>query len=207
MAGREEVLEDCRDHVRESFSFKVEFQLLSPAEYEKKREEWEDELCLDKKKLKFEGLDADNHPNTSSVDSHLLSFLLEMDEKLDRVIDHLTGKGKLEELLEEGIGLDLSGGGMKMRVRKSIEKGQILCANLLLCRTPFVRVRLFGEVTNSSPSLGEGTTCYDVGVRFIDLDWEERERIIACVFQRQREVLRKRRGKDGTDEEVTKGVE
>ena len=96
---------------------------------------------------------------------------------------------------------------MKMRVPGPLEKGQLLCANLLLSRVPFVRVRVFGEVMNATPSGEETETCYDVGVQFLDLDVEERERIIACVFQRQREALRKRKGKNGTDEEVSQSAE
>jgi hypothetical protein len=190
MAGGEEIdltFQAFRDHVRESFFFKVAFQLLSQGEYEKKR--------------------ADNLPKSPCVDSNLMSFLMEIDKKLDQVISYLTGKGMQEEALEEGVGLDLSGGGMRMRVGKPLAKGQILCANLLLSRVPLERIRVFGEVVNVNLCKGKEATFYDVRVRFIDLDSEERDRIIACVFQRQREVLRKRRGKDGTAEEVTKSVE
>lgn len=210
MAGDEFMNGDfntCRGHVRESFGFKIAFEPVSPDEYGKKRMEWEDERLFDRKLLNLESLDADTPSKAPSMESHLLYFFLEMDAKLDRLIAHLTGKGKGEEMPEEGMGLDLSGGGMKMRVGNPLDKGQILCANLLLSRVPFVRVRVFGEVVNVTPSENAAETCFDVGVRFLDLDPDERERIIAYVFQRQREVLRKRKGKNGTDEEVIQGTE
>jgi len=37
-------------------------------------------------------------------------------------------------------------------------------------------------------------TSYHVGIKFLDLNLNDRERIIACIFQRQREAIRKGKG-------------
>jgi len=191
-----------RVFVRESFFFKVKFQRLTEAEYQRVREKWAERLSFDRKILKLEDFDADTNHGAPPLDPHLLDFLLQMDDKLDQLIAHLTGEGKRDGRMEEGEGVDLGGGGMKIKLENPLSVGQLLQADLLLSRLPFVRVHIFGEVLHvNTRFMGEGA-CWEVGVRFLDLDSEDRERIIACVFQRQREALRKRKGKESTHEEV-----
>lgn len=203
--------QSCREHperrvfVRESFFFKVRFHRLTDADYQREKTQWAERQSFERKSLKFEDLDADMNCGPSPLDPCLLDFLMQMDDKLDQLIAHMTGEGKREPKMEDGEGVDLGGGGMKMKLENPLSVGQLLQADLLLSRFPFVRVHVFGEVVHANVRFrGEGA-CWEVGVRFLDLDSEERERIIACVFQRQREVLRKRKGKEGTYEEVTEG--
>jgi len=195
-----------RVFVRESFFFKVKFQRLTDAEYQKARNEWAEQLSFNRKSLKFEDLDADTN-HWTPLDPCLLDFLMQMDDKLDQLIAHMTGEGKREGRMEEGEGVDVGGGGMKMRLENPLSVGQLLKADLLLARFPFVRVHVFGEVVHVATRFRGESACWEVGVRFLDLDSEERERIIACVFQRQREVLRKRKGKESTHEEVIESTE
>jgi len=193
---------EARVFVRENCFFKLKFQRLSEEEFQRRRAERTEKLSFDRKRLKLEDLDADTNHGVPSWDPHLLDFLLQMDDKLDRLITLLTGEGKQVGMMEEGEGVDLGGGGMKIRLGNPLTVGQLLHADLLLSRLPFVRVHIFGEVVHANLRLREEGACWQVGVRFLDLDTEDRERIIACVFQRQREVLRKRKGKESTDEEV-----
>jgi hypothetical protein len=197
----------CRDHVRETLFFRVKFQPLCVAEYEIRKAEWAQRIILEQKNLNFDDLDTDNPKREHLLDSRLLWFLLQMDEKLDQILAHLSGRAKQEEFSEEGVGIDLSGGGMRIRVAKSLEKGQLLCAHLFLSSFPLLRIQLFGEVVYVKPRVHGENACYDVGVRFLDLDAEDRERIIACVFQKQRQVLRKMKGKDGMDEKFVQSIE
>lgn len=196
-----------RVFVRENFFFKVKFQRLTDAEYQKARNQWAEQLSLNRKSLKFEEFDADTSQGASPLDPCFLDFLMQMDDKLDLLIAHMTGEGKREGRMEEGEGVDVGGGGMKMKLENPLSVGQLLKADLLLARFPFVRVHVFGEVVHVAPWSREEGPFWEVGVRFLDLDSEERERIIACVFQRHREALRKRKGKEPTHEEVIESTE
>jgi len=196
-----------RVFVRESFFFKIKFQRLTDAEYRRARAEWAEQLSFNRKSLKEDDLDADTNGGPSPLDPCLLDFLMQMDDKLDQLIAHMTGVGKREGRMEEGEGLDLGGGGMKMRLAAPLSVGQLLRADLLLSRFPFVRVHVFGEVVHVNTRFRGEVACWEAGVRFLDLDYEEIERIIACVFQRHRAVLRKRKGKESTHEEVTENGE
>jgi hypothetical protein len=192
---------------RASFFFKVRFQLLSEVEFEKARTEWAERASMDRKSLKFLELDADTAHEAPPWDPHLWDFLLHLDDKIDRLLAHLIGEGHPDQRMEEGTGLDVGGGGMRVMVEHPLSVGQRLQADLLLTRVPFVRVHIFGEVVRVAESFREQGVCWEAGVQFLDLDSEERERIIACVFQRQREVLRKRKGKEWTHEEVVESTD
>jgi len=198
---------DLRVFARESFFFKVRFQRLSETDFEKARTEWAERASFDRKGLKLEELDADTNHGAPPVDPHLWDFLLQLDDKLDRLMAHFTGDGSRDQRAEEGIGLDVGGGGMRVRVDNRLDVGQRLQAELLLMRVPFVCVHVFGEVVHVTENPTEPGSRWEARVRFLDLDSEEQERIIACVFQRQREVLRKRKGKELAHEKVTESNE
>jgi c-di-GMP-binding flagellar brake protein YcgR len=52
---------------------------------------------------------------------------------------------------------------------------------------------VFGEVIRAEPIDQGGKTVYQLGVKFLDLDINDREKIIACVFQKQRETIRRQK--------------
>jgi len=82
---------------------------------------------------------------------------------------------------------------MKIIVDKPVEPGQIIQANFVLSRFPLVFIDLFGEVDRVTPVDEDGKTIYHLGGKFLDLDPNDRERIIGCVFQMQRGIIRKRK--------------
>ena len=203
----EKTYQACRDHVREAFHFRVKYQVICQSQYEKTKAEWEEKLLFDRKTLRPGDVHSDGHEETRALDSQIMAFLLEMDEKLDLLIAHATGKERRRDALEEGIGLEMSGGGMQVRVEKPPAVGQLVRATLLLSRIPFVRVQVLAKVVHVKPRMLGEETRYDVGIQFLYLDDEDRESIIACVFQRQRQVLRRMKGTDGVNEEIVQSIE
>ena len=197
----------CRDHVREAFHFRVKYRVICQSQYERTKAEWEEKLLFHRKTLKPGDVHSDSHEEGRALDSQIMAFLLEMDEKLDLLIAHMSGKEKRRDVLEEGVGLELSGGGMQVRVEKPVAVGELMRATLLLSRFPFVRVQVLAKVIHVKPRMIGEEALYDLGVQFLYLDDEDRERIIACVFQRQRQVLRRMKGKDGVNEEVIQSIE
>jgi len=191
-----------RVFVRESLFFEIEFRTLSVEDYSKRKEDWAEQRSIKKKSLKREDLDADTYQGTTTLDPLILDFLMQMDDKLDHLIAHLTGKKKVDVATEEGEGIDLGGCGMKIKVASPLTVGALMEGDLLLSRLPLVRIHFFGEVVHVRLTYRDEKAWWEVGVRFLDLDSEDRERIIACVFQRQREVLRRRKGKESMHEGV-----
>jgi len=181
-----------RSHVRGDLSFKVKFEVIPPEEYKKVKGTEDHILCPDKETV-IDVNHTDKGGTGITTNSSMIDFILHMDEKLDRILA-VVSKDRVEgELLNQGAGLNISGAGMKMIVDKPVEPGQIIHTNFVLSRIPLVLIDVLGEVAWVTPVDEDGKTVYHLGIRFLNLTSNDKERIIACVFQRQRENIRKMR--------------
>lgn len=88
--------------------------------------------------------------------------------------------------LKKATMLDLSGGGMRFQLREKLEKGTILYALLEL---PSGKIGTPGRVCRVEPI--EDTTKFSVSVDFYQISERDRDRIVHCVFQIQRDMRKK----------------
>ena len=184
-----------RSFVRADLSFKVKFRVMTQEEYEKIKKTRDQILSSDKKGLIFDGADTDNRFNDITANQCLVDFLFHMDEKLDRILTVLSKDEPDIMLFNQGVGVDIGGAGMKMMVDSPVEHGRIIQINLALSKFPFTFIDVFGEVVHAEPVNEDGKNVYLLGIKFLDLDINDREKIISCVFQRHREEIRGRKGK------------
>lgn len=82
--------------------------------------------------------------------------------------------------------LDLSGGGMRFQFREKLDKGTILYAYLEL---PSGRLGTPGRVCRVEPI--EDSKKFSVSVDFYQISERDRDRIVRCVFDIQREMRKK----------------
>lgn len=190
----ESAQKERRSHVRGDFFFKVKFEIMTPEEY-KSIKEAEKQFLPPDKAMSIDIHDADKIDKEIAPDDYIHDFLLHMDEKLDRILALLSKEEDQKGPLNRGIGLNISGAGICLRVDKPVEPGKIIQARFVLEKSPLVFIKVFGEVENVTTSDEAGKTVYDLGVKFLDLNPYDRERIIASVFQKQREILRNRQAK------------
>ena len=180
-----------RSYVRGDISFKVKFRVMTPEEYETVKGIDDQALSPDKET----GIDTSGtYKKVTEVTSnpYLIDFLLYMDEKLDQIMAILFKvRGVDKEPYSQGIGVNISGAGMKIIADRPAERGQIIHMNFVLSRCPLVFIGVFGEVINVAPMDKDGKTAYSLGMKFLNLKLKDSESIIACVFQRQREIIRK----------------
>jgi len=188
------VFEERRSYVRGNLSFKVKFRVITQKEYETLKEAINQSSPPENMSL------DDAISKESIVNTFIIDFLLNIDEKLDQVISMLTKGEDSEELLKHGICSDISGSGMSITVDKLVECGQIIHANFILARLPLVYLDAFGEIVRVIPVDENEQNLYKIGVKFLELNTNAKERIISCVFQKQRENIRKSK-----DKEVTNG--
>jgi len=193
--GKEEMdgqqVKEKRSYVRADFSFRVELRMLSTEEYRLMRKRL-GHGRPEKALMKF-GDTADEGFRNTAVDPCLVDFLVHMDEKLDRILARLSGATENPPSANDGTGLNIGGDGMMVRIDHPVDLGQIVQASLFLSRMPLVFMDLFGEVIRVEPVTQGGRTFYHTGIRFLDIDINDREKIISCVFQSQREAIRKKR--------------
>jgi hypothetical protein len=188
-------VKDRRCYVREDFPFDVKFRILTPDEYKAIKgsgghDSPDKEIATDVDDR--ERVDSEITPN-----ARLIDFLLHMDEKLDQILALLAKDGADTGLLNNrGRGINISGAGMNIVVDKPVEPGQVIHAHFILSRFPLVFIDVFGEVTWVKPLYEHGNTAYRLGITFLELNSSDREKIIACVFQRQREMIRKSKSQE-----------
>jgi len=182
--------EERRSFVRGNFSFNVKFKTMTKDEYEDLKKSNEAIFPPFNQEQSVEvnnGEMNDDHP----VSASLINHLVQMDEKLDQILDLLSKDKTVKGLYKQGVGLSISGSGMEIMVDRSLEHGRIIHTKFYLSRSPLVYMDIFGEVVHVMQMDKDGRTHYNLGIKFLDLSINDRERIISSVFQRQRGNIRK----------------
>ena len=182
--------EERRSFVRGNFSFKVKFTTMTKDEYEDLKESNEVIFPPFNREQSVEVNDREkssDHPVIASLINHIVR----LDEKLDRILELLLKDKAVEGLYNQGVGLNISGSGMNIMVDRSVEYGRIIHTNFCLSKFPLVYMDIFGEVVHVARVDSEGQPYYNLGIKFLDLSINDRERIISSVFERQRGEIRK----------------
>ncbi|MBW1715318.1 MAG: PilZ domain-containing protein [Deltaproteobacteria bacterium] len=182
-----------RSYVRGTFSFKVKFWPLTPEEYQDIKQT-STQFAYVAEETISDITDPEKKDAEVTLNVCLIDFLVQMDEKLDRILDKLSEDEADRDLLpKQGIGVSISGSGMNVVAEEPVEPGQIIHADFVLSRIPLVFLDVFGKVLRVTPVDEKGTSIYNLAIEFLDLKPIDRERIIACVFQRERETIRSRK--------------
>lgn len=184
--------DERRSDVRGDLSFPVKIETLSRKEYEERKLHQGKIFSRSLSDLSF-NLGQSTETGRSEMDAFFLKYLLQLDEKLERILSLLLGERKKEKSVLDGVGLDISGSGMKFCSDHSLVLGQIVHAKLFLSNPPFTFVDVFGEVIWINPVDHDGATLYHIGLRFLELSSAHKENIVNFVFKKQREAIRRMR--------------
>ncbi len=187
-----------RKHVRAPISVPIKFTVMSPDIYNNIKDS--------KGANRLQGLQMENGTGPVSTeqesfstkcDAHVIDFLFRIDDKLDRILELLLRDEKDKEKLRRGRTLNISGAGMRIVYEEPLQVGNILNTNFLVSKFPPAWLDLYCEVVRVVPNLEGAEATYEIALKFIDLNEENREKIIFYTFQQQREALR---GMKETDE-------
>ena len=137
--------------------------------------------------------DAETPDSTKNAIYDLAEFLIRIDEKIDRITDFLGIDQTGEDSLQVIRTLNISGSGISMVITRPLEIGQLLDISLSIPDFPLGVFRARGEVMRSSQLKGEESHLYEAGIRFLDLNEEQRERLISFTFRQQRRTIRQRK--------------
>ncbi|WP_435549301.1 PilZ domain-containing protein [Desulfobacterium sp. N47] len=181
---------ESRSDVRTAVSYAVKYEIISSEEY-----------YLARKKLKIAPLLSDNKSNTDSdfkydnYDDALVKFLFKMDEKLDSILSRLSINEARSEALNsslsnQGICNNISASGISIVTSGSASIGQIVHVNINLFKLPPVFIDTYGEIIRVTGFHENDISMYDLGIKFIDLDEQDKEKIITYVFSKQRKAIR-----------------
>ncbi|MFY9942270.1 MAG: PilZ domain-containing protein [Desulfobacterales bacterium] len=121
----------------------------------------------------------------------VVEFLIQIDDKLDRVMDLLIhGKGGDSAPPAVLQTVDISGAGMSMVLSAPLGVGQLLQITIRFPGSPLGFFKVLGEVVRIEPASAKEDMVYHTGVRFLEISDAERDRLVAYTFMQQRRTIR-----------------
>jgi hypothetical protein len=124
-------------------------------------------------------------PNETSSNQHILRFLLEIDSKLDRVLNYFEEEKTDEDFIIVNA-IDISAGGLCFFSKEKFEKSELLYLDVELTDTANkVEFVSLGEILNTIET-PEG---FIYSLEFKNLDNEFSENIIKYVFEKERKMI------------------
>jgi len=186
------VTKERRSDVRGDFPFQIKYKIMKVEEFEDLKR-FDKEIFSSTNKAQSVDVIASEISTESMANAALMNYILQVDEKLDQILALLSKDGSIAVPFRPGLGQNISGSGMQIVIEQPVEFGQIINAKFFLSKLPLVFMDIFGKVIRVEQEDEDGRVLYKVGIKFLVLNISDRERIIASVFQKQREDLRKRK--------------
>jgi len=134
--------------------------------------------------------DSDRIGAPDTVISYLMEFMFQVNEKLDMVIDLLGGEKSNQHTIGVLETVDISGSGVSLVVSTAVEVGLLLDISLFIPDFPLGVFNVQGEVIRVEPKQGDNSGLYEIGIKFLNMSDEERERLISYTFRQQRRTIR-----------------
>jgi hypothetical protein len=181
---------DRREDVRGSFPYFVKYKIITQEEFKSFGNGMVRLPDLIQSKFKIDPERTDNNGIELSTSDSVINFLFQMDQKLDRILSLLLKDEDIPEDIEQGIGRDISASGMNMIVDQAVVKGQIVQAHIILSQIPFIGIDAFGEVVRTIDIREKDGSRCQIAIKFLNLNVNESEKIIAHIFQMQRKAAR-----------------
>ncbi|MBW1751547.1 MAG: PilZ domain-containing protein [Deltaproteobacteria bacterium] len=186
------VTKERRSDVRGDFPFQIKYKIMKVEEFEDLKR-FDKEIFSSTNKAQSVDIIASEISTESTANAALMNYILQVDEKLDQILALLSKDGSVAVPFRPGLGLNISGSGMQIVIEQPVESGQIINAKFFLSKLPIVFMDIFGKVIRVDQEDEDSRVLYKAGIKFLVLNISDRERIIASVFQKQREDLRKRK--------------
>ena len=188
---KDQLPEDRRAHIRIVDRILFSFKFMDKKEYEALVEK-----VLSGAEQPFEeysmqwGLPKIDAPlrKLREKDEALAKVLDTIDTKLNLILNLLNLRLRKDTPTQE-MTVDISAAGLSFHYPERIEEGQILQMDIGLLPEQYF-FRCFGEVVRNQKDDDEG---YKIGVKFIWITEQDRERLIEHIFQQQVLQLRLRR--------------
>ena len=121
-----------------------------------------------------------------------------LDKKLDLVISLLQSDNRSQEAEFVRCGVNVSGSGIRFPSQQIYEKGDHLWIAMIFPSSPVLRVEavaLVGRAQKSGKFLERlPGSIVDISSKFIAINPSDKEEVLRYTFQRQRELLRAKRG-------------
>jgi hypothetical protein len=177
--------------MRQAMSFKVDFHILPEEESVAQTDGSRENITALAGSVQ-ESFPPDPACPENAALSDLMPFLMNLDNKLDRILALLSGSKQIERTAMQGICSNISGSGMEIIVDNPVESGRFIRTKFFLSKYPLTFLDLLGRIVRVTLLEEKGASAYSLGISFINIAEADRETIINHVFRKQREKLRRR---------------
>lgn len=172
--------EEKRTFIRADLATRVKVQPVS-------REEFEHHKAM---RLGGVSSGVSAEPPPEGDMGYLFDHLNRIEEKLDRVLEKLDPDGSSKEMTSYGTAQNISGAGVNLILEDALETGQLVLISLSVPGFSIGFLQAYGEVVRVAPLDGKERESFETSVKFLVISEEEREKLIAYAFQRQRQAIR-----------------
>jgi hypothetical protein len=129
-----------------------------------------------------------------NIDPFILNSLIDINLKLNLIISTISSEGKKNIFNRVPIEANLSEGGLGFTTRDEISQGDICALEIMLPVFPIAIIKTLGKAVRIK-ALPEGGA--SIGLQFINIKEEDRDKIVHYIFKKQREWLRTNKVKSG----------
>ncbi len=180
MAGKKD--EEKRTYVRADLATRVGVQPVSREEFEQH------------KAILPEGLPSVAPMAEGGLSDNRLGYLAErinrIEEKLDLILKKLDPDASPGKMISYGTAQDVSGAGIKLILEDAFKEGQLVLISVSVPGFSIGFLKAYGEVVRVTGVQMKGRQLYETSIKFLIISEDEREKLIAYSFQRQRQVIR-----------------
>lgn len=189
---------NTRAHVRMDVVLLLQYRKLTPEECEDL-----DSITLNENKESLSPLSFSLRPfmegegreeELGNIDPFILNALIDINLKLNLIISAISSEGKKNFFNRVPIEGSLSEGGLGFTTGETIAEGDILAIEIMLPVFPLAIIKTLGKAVRVQV-LPEGGSA--VGLQFINIKEEDRDKIVHYIFKKQREWLRTNKVKSG----------
>lgn len=114
-----------------------------------------------------------------------------IEEKLDRILSRLEpGSVPSKDGVCYGTAQDVSGAGVKLVLQEAFPLGQFVLVSLSVPGFSIGFLEAYGEIVRVNPIGSPPESRFETSIKFLDISEDEREKLIAYAFRRQRQTIR-----------------
>lgn len=184
-------LPNGRSHVRFNVIVLLQYKKLTDKECEaytgKEYKLVDQDLSVEDFTLQPFMEDTAKEEEAQRIDPFIVNNLIDINLKLNLILTMLSSNREPSIFSQRPVEVNLSEGGIAFVTRETFEKGDFLQLTILLPVFPIALIRARGEVVRSTSLTGNNRV---VGIKFIDINEENQDKIVCYLFKKERERLR-----------------
>lgn len=184
-----------RAHLRMDVMILLQHRRLTTKEYEEMEktnfDDDEEGLSIQSFSLQPFIEDKEKEEEIGNVDPFIINALIDINLKLNLIFTMLScSEGEPSIFTQKPVEVNLSEGGIGFTIKGKVKKGDILELKMLLPVFPLVLIKAWGKVIRSTSVPKDGCK---VGVQYLNVKEEDRDKIVHYIFKKQRELLRSKK--------------